>query len=642
MSVIRLSGFGGENRALHPMLLPEAVGVTSTNQKPGRGDLRPWNAPLTKATVPAGRQTIYRMGRDVQSDTNYWLSWPQTVHVVCAPNAADTAERTYYSGAGSPPTPKWTDTTLALACAPYPTAYRELGVPKPDSVCLLSAASPAVVTAGAFVVDAQYLIAAAGSTNWLAIGAANMVVTSGSFVVGTAYTIKTVGGTDFTLIGASSSTIGVSFTATGVGSGSGAATKNDLTGVSFTATGAGSGSGTATRSNTLIESRFYTYTCVTDIGEESEPCGPSLELVCKTLDTVTLSNLAAPSGAYGINRFRIYRTQTSSSGGGFYFLREIASTLSSTTDDGRTLGEVMPSTTWSMPPGDLSWLTGLWNGMMAAISGRSVRFCEADTFYAWPVAYEILPTNAQPVALATYGQALVMLTNGNPSIISGGTPDAMDEQPVEFCQACIAPLSAVGMGHGVAWASPDGLAYIGSGGARMLTEGVMTRDDWQAINPGSIKATMLERRYLATYTVGGLKKGFVLDPTNPSGMYFLDFGFDALHRDDLQDALFVLDGMNVQKWDEGAAKTVTFRSKLYKMPKPTQGFACAEVTADSYPVSFKLFADGALKHTQTLANANPFRLPGGYYAQTFQMEVSGAGAIVGIAMAHSMQELART
>ena len=648
MSLIRIAGFGGENRALHPMLLPEHIGVTSTNQKPGRGDLRPWNSPLTKATVPGGRQTIYRMGRDVASDTNYWLSWPSEVHVVCAPNAADTAERTYFSG-GSAFAPRWTDTTLALASAPYPSAYRSLGVAAPSSACLLSASSPAAVAAGSFVVDSRYVVTTVGTTNWLAIGADNEVVCAGSFVIGTAYTIKTVGGSDYTLIGASASTIGISFTATGVGAGSGTATKNDLAGVSFTATGVGSGTGTARVSNTITETRFYTYTCVTDLGEESAPNPSPTAITCKTQDVVTISNLAAPSGAFGINRFRIYRTQTSSTGGGFYFLREIASTASSTTDDGRALGEVLPTTTWLMPPADLSWLTGLWNGMMAGISGRSVRFCEAFTFYAWPIAYQILPTNAQPVALATFGQTLVMLTNGNPSIITGGSPDAMDEAPIEFYQACVAPPSAVGVGHGVVWASPDGLCYVGSGGPRVLTgpnpsnpHGIMTRDDWQAINPSSIKGCFYEGRYIGFYNVSGAKKAFVFDFSNPSGMYFTDFGVDALYLDDLQDTLFVLGGVNIQKWDAGSAKTVTFRSKLFKMPKPTQAFSCAEVVADTYPVTFKLYADGALKHTQTVTSSNPFRLPSGFYAQTYQIEVSTTGAIQGIAMAHSMVEIAKT
>ncbi|NYW24490.1 hypothetical protein C6506_28775, partial [Escherichia coli] len=104
-------------------------------QKPGRGDLRPWRNPATVATVPAGRQTIYRMGRDVASDANYWLSWTGVVHAVRGFDTADTTERTYYTGDGAP---KVTDNTIALASAPYPTASRPLGLPAPASAPLAS------------------------------------------------------------------------------------------------------------------------------------------------------------------------------------------------------------------------------------------------------------------------------------------------------------------------------------------------------------------------------------------------------------------------------------------------------------------------------------------------------------------------
>jgi hypothetical protein len=637
--MLRTSGFGGENRALHPYLLPDHIGTQSANQKPGRGDLRPWKSPLAVASVPAGRQTIHRMGRDVASDTSYWLSWTSAVHVVVAPNAADTAERTYYTGSG---TPKWTNTTLAISSAPYPTAYRELGVPAPSTTPLLAATAAAAVTAGALVVDARYTIATEGTTDWLAIGAERPTVGAGSFVVGKAYTIRVLGSTDFTTIGAAANTVGTSFVATSIGTGSGTATQNSLAGEVFTATGAGSGSGTAIEKTDIIETRFYVYTCVTDLGEESAPSPVSAMLNCKSNDVVTISNLDEPSGTYGVNRFRIYRTQSTSTGADFYFLREIASTQISTTDDGRTLGEVLPTTTWLMPPTGLSFLTGLWNGMMAGIDGRSVRFCEAYTYYAWPIAYEILPSNAQPVALATFGQTLVMLTNGNPSLITGSTPDAMDEMPMEFYQACIASASAVGVGHGVVWASPDGLCYVGSGGPKLLTDGVMTRDDWQAINPSSIKGAVYERRYFGFFTQDGVRKAFIYDFSNPHGMYFLDFGADALFMDDLNDTLFVLDGVSIKKWDAGTPLSVTFKSKLFKMPKPTQAFACAEVVADAYPVTFKLYADGVLQHTQTVMDANPFRLPSGYWFQTCQYEVTGSNAIQGVALAHSMQEISKT
>lgn len=63
MSLLRIAGFLGANLASQPMLLPDTVGTVSSNLKPGRGDMRPWKVPLTVQTLPAGRETIYRMGR---------------------------------------------------------------------------------------------------------------------------------------------------------------------------------------------------------------------------------------------------------------------------------------------------------------------------------------------------------------------------------------------------------------------------------------------------------------------------------------------------------------------------------------------------------------------------------------------------
>ena len=559
MAVLRLGSFAGENRALHPMLLPDGVGVTSTNQKLGHGDLRPWRAPLNVSTAPADTKTIYRMGREVLSDTNYWLTWPQEVHVVRGPNAIDLFERTYYTGAG---TPKWTDNNKALAALPYPMSARELGVPAPATACLLS------------------------------------------------------------------NTSGIS---------------------------------------PDKESRYYIYTYVTDADEESAPSPPSLELICSTdANDVQISALAqAPAGNYGINRIRIYRTQTGQSGDTqFFFLLEQLSTLTSAVDDGRRLAEVAPTVDWLTPPADLKWLTSLWNGMLAGISGRSVRFCESFKPYAWPLKYEILPTSTTPVALATFGQTLAVLTDGSPFLITGGSPDAMDEQPMEFKQACVAPMSAVGMGHGVVWATPDGLAYVGSGGPRLLTDGIMTRDDWQALNPTSIRACMHEKRYFAFYTQNGVRKGFMVEPANPQGIFFLDFGVDALYLDDQQDALYVLDGNNIQKWDGGAGLATTFRGKINHLPKPVPSFACGEVIADAYPVTLRVDAVNmnpdevsrlvlqndlltaptptTVRHTVTVLDGNPFRLPGGYMAQDFQLEVVATGPVQAIAIAHSMGELGQT
>jgi hypothetical protein len=70
-------------------------------------------------------------------------------------------------------------------------------------------------------------------------------------------------------------------------------------------------------------------------------------------------------------------------------------------------------------------------------------------------------------------------------------------------------------------------------------------------------------------------------------------------------------------------------------------FGAAEVTADAYPVTFRLFADGVLKHTQSVTGRNPFRLPSGFLAQDWQIEIEGASAVQGVAIGTSIAELAQ-
>ena len=104
-----------------------------------------------------------------------------------------------------------------------------------------------ITTAGSFVSGTPYLIQTLGTTTFSSIGATS--VTAGSFVVGATYIIVSVGTTNFTLVGASANTVGVTFCATGVGSGTGTVDQ-----MLFTASGVGSGTGTAALAMTITNS----------------------------------------------------------------------------------------------------------------------------------------------------------------------------------------------------------------------------------------------------------------------------------------------------------------------------------------------------------------------------------------------------
>jgi hypothetical protein len=66
------------------------------------------------------------------------------------------------------------------------------------------------------------------------------------------------------------------------------------------------------------------------------------------------------------------------------------------------------------------------------------------------------------------------------------------------------------------------------------------------------------------------------------------------------------------------------------------------VVARSYPATFKLYADGVLKHTQTVANADPFWLPSGYRARFLEVEITGTAEVLAVHVASSPQELKNT
>lgn len=516
MGPIVLSGFAGANIALGPRLLPESVGVSVLDANPLLpGDLRPLKSALAVATAVVGRQTIYRMGRDVPSESNYWLSFTGHANIIRGFDAEDTSERTYYTGDG---VPKWTDNVMALGSAPYPAAWRPLAMPAPTIMPTLSVTTPGTG-------DAGYMT--------------------------------------------------------------------------------------------------YVYTWVNDLGWESAPSpvngitiAPGAVVAIGMPDT-------PPTGNYGINRTRIYRTSVDTAGTStFLFLREVTLATTSTSDDGRALGDQLATVGWLPLPDGAYGLIALWAGMAAAVYGKEVLFNEPGVMYAWPEKYAIAVVDT-PVATGRFEQNLVVLTDGHPVVIQGTDPAGMTDTLLPIAQPCAAAASVASFAHGVVWASNEGIAYFGVNGQALLTQGLIKPEQWRALVPASMVAARWGRMYVVFYDDGTGRKGLMIDPLAPAnGVWFLSTGFAAAFYDELLQALYVLDGAAVKRFDGGAAPlSAVFRSKAFRQTGG-RNMTHGEVTADAYPVTFKLWGDGVLRMTRTVTNDQPFTLPAGYMATDYQVEVT--------------------
>lgn len=402
-----------------------------------------------------------------------------------------------------------------------------------------------------------------------------------------------------------------------------------------TVTVSGSGSGTA-------ESRVYVYTYVSALGEESAPSPVSNIVSVQTGQSVSLSGLStAPSGSYNVVSKRIYRAVAGSGGSDYLYVGElaVATTTYSDTTTAANLGEVIPSKTWDMPPSDMQGLTLMANGIMAGFSGKDVCFSEPFIPHAWPAGYR-LQTDFPIVGIGAFGSSLFVGTTGYPYIITGVDPAQMTMIKGEFRQACVSKRSIVEMGNGVFYASPDGICVADGSGVNVITKGIMTRDDWQAYNPSSIVAAHLDGRYWAFYDNGTTQGALILDLTGDGATLWKTSQYaTATYNDIKTDSLYLAIGSNVKKWDADSTDlTYTWKSKIFVAPKP-ENVGAGQVFAESYPVTFKLYADGALKHSQSVANDRPFRLPSGYKGKEFEIEISGTKPVNSIFLASTVKQL---
>ena len=407
---------------------------------------------------------------------------------------------------------------------------------------------------------------------------------------------------------------------------------------------------------TVQEERAYVFTNVTAWGEESAP-SPAAVASADSWHVIQLTITdTIPAGQHNITKRYIYRSVSSSSGTNYYYVGEVAAGVTTFTDnvDVALIGEPLATLDWDVPPDDLAGLVALPSGALCGFSGKEVCFSVVGAPYAWPMKYR-LTCEYEIVAVAPLAQGVAVLTTGYPYFINTGEPESAQMIRMDDEQACISARSVVPFMGSVIYASPDGLVSLSPAGASLLTDKLFDRDSWQALGPSSLFACKHDGRYYGFLSAGG----FVMDTSGNFVQH--DITATAAYVDPVQDRLYMAIGANIQKWDSGAPKTSTWKSKRYNFGYPV-GFSCAQIKANSFSgLSFKFIATlddatqaasvaaasgGALSvsgatltHTQAVTGPAPFRLPSGFVTRLWEFEISGTDHWTIASVAGSMTEL---
>lgn len=386
------------------------------------------------------------------------------------------------------------------------------------------------------------------------------------------------------------------------------------------------------------------YTYVTAYGEEGPPSDSSQLATVDPTGAITVGAMSsAPTGAYNILSKNIYVSSTVGSSASFQLWKTVPVATQSVTGgyDQADLGGVLDTDGWNPPPAGLRGLRMMANAAAIGFVGNTVYLSEPNLPHAWPHIY---PRDEQIVGVGVFRQSAVLLTTSYPVLVSGADPGAMSFERLELPQACVAKNSIVETGDGVLYASPDGLVSISAGGVGVLTQSDMTRDQWQAMNPSSFKAYTHDGRYHAFFQrLDGTRGVWIFDYSGQGAKYTesdinVAAAVTAGYSDSRTDTLYIARGGQIARFNTGSALTYVWRSKVFRLGAPGN-FSFGAVNAYTYPLVMRVYANGVLRHTQSVTDERPFRLPSGFLERYWQIEIEGTSVVQRVRLAMGIQEL---
>ncbi len=444
----------------------------------------------------------------------------------------------------------------------------------------------------------------------------------------------------------------------------------------------------------VLETRAYVYTWVSAYGEEGPPSPPTLATGWSgdPWNVRLTSPTAGDTTDRNITKVRIYRTVTGVSGATTYFFvteMNIATLTFEDTisDDKVAANALLESTFWTAPPDDLAGLTSMPNGMVAGFRDNEVWFSEPYRPHAWPVAYAVA-VDTPVVGMGVVGQTLIVLTNTAPYAITGINPSAMAVSRLKQVEPCLSRGSIVSTTMGVAYVSPNGLALATPGDVQILTRQIVSKDKWlDLLYAPTFRACSVNGAY---YGWGSVVNG-CFEPTAfevPNAFLGTDFtgsysgaiidvndqriGFNMLYSaDPIYNAytdiwtgeVFIIKNNKVYWYDISDGRpheTFTWKSKIFEMPNqrnleamriwytlqvdsPTQNpvpvVSPPAILPDMHGI-VKVYADDRLVLSREMRSSGEFmRLPSGFKATYWQIEVQGNVRIQSIETATAAKEL---
>ena len=240
-------------------------------------------------------------------------------------------------------------------------------------------------------------------------------------------------------------------------------------------------------------------------------------------------------------------------------------------DDYDVLGLIfaLESEEYDAPDEAMQGLIAAHNNILAGFVGNELCLSEPRKPWAWPISKRIvLPSTIVGLAAAN-GNSILVLTEGNPYIVVGSTPDAMQPTRIAVPYPCVSKRSIVDMGYGITWASHGGLVLYGGGGVDIVSKFLHDWDTWEDID----HANLVGAFYNGAYFGCDGAKSFLFERREEDGGSLITTStrFNSVHYNMKLGYLYFTFGDvgEVYEWDQTGQPNKSFTWKSKEIVTPT-------------------------------------------------------------------------
>lgn len=653
MSGLKLSVFDGILPKIGKRLLPEINATIANNVELQAGELRPLQLPVivNRPTKPMPAVSMFLAHEGLDSEA--WFTWPYDVDVVRVPLSLDVESRYVWTGEGA--TAKIATFSMAVegGNADYPATFFDLGIPKPQQ-------APAVAVVGGSAPETSRFYVTTFMSQW---GEESAPSPASSLVQGNLNGTWEITNLDPLPVNNGNCTV--------------LHASNVSTVTTDTKHWLRKGEEVVLAGETVA---------VTDVVSATE---------FKVAGDYTATTEWARKTALNLTgmKRRLYRS-TGLTGTIQLVSDDVGLTYDDTLADDAILGDELISNGWEQPPVGLKGVVVHPSGSMVGFLGNKLYFSAPYQPHAI-VSEWTLATDYEIVGIGVYGTEIGVGTKGPLYVASGIEPEVMALDRKQGLYPCLSKRGLISVGDGIVYPTSIGLLYSGANGVSLLTDQFYGKDEWQNLYPDSmIAAAAYGRIYLAYKEPTQDTRLIIIDGNTITTS---DLELRELYADESKAELYISDRVGIKLWDarNGLPLTYNWRSKEIVLAKPLN-FGAAKIDYDpiiapeiqaalqaaadivvanntalraagsykggynahrynrtyvggsllrqpptipSNNINFTLRANNRIVFSRTITSESPFRLPAGYKADKYTLEVFSQAKIKEIRIAETMDGL---